>query len=208
MAFVDNTTGGRIVPSAGPTFKLTVKASSTVNPGDAVGYNAGWVAADADAIVQPEFVAVGRSTGGDEISVTRRAEIDFGTGCTATAHDAVYMGSTAGVYAASAVASYGLAVGRMLSAQIGLIDLTAQGAVTPGATITQTYATTAGTLSQSAAAVGTTAATNSSPYGYSSAAQADAIRSQLNQVITDLQATDGVLNVVVNTLKTAGLLSN
>lgn len=206
MAFVDNTTGGRIVRSAGTLHKLTVKASTTVNPGDALGYNSGWVPADADAVIQPVWIAVGRSAGGDEISVTKRAEIDFGSGCTATANDLVYMGSTAGVYSATAVASYGLIVGVMQSAQVGTIDLTTPAVA--GALITQTYSTTAGTLAQTAAAVGTTAATNTSPYGYTTAAQADAIRSQLNLLLVDVQTIAGVLNHVINTLKRAGILSN
>ena len=48
------------------------------------------------------------------------------------------------------------------------------------------------------AAVATTAATNSTPYGYTTAAQADDIVTRLNQAIVDI----GALETLVNRLRT------
>lgn len=174
MAFVDATTGGRVIVAAGLITKLTIKASSTVKVGDPLGYSSGWVAADADAPIQAEWIALNPSSGGTEISATKSATIDFGSGSTATANDPLYLGTTAGVYTASAPTNAQV-IGEMVSAQIGRIDLTR----------------VAGEFT-AAAVVGTTAPTTSSPYGWASSAQAADIVTQLNIVVTALKRS-GIL---------------
>lgn len=73
---------------------------------------------------------------------------------------------------------------------------------------TQTYATASRIhAARAAAAVATTAATNVTPWGYSTQAQADAIRAELNDVIIDQQNTAQVLNQLLDDLQAYGLLA-
>ena len=123
MAFVDNTTGGRLITATGPITKLTIKASSTVTWGDPLGYSAGWVRA-ASATIPAEYIALGNSSGGDEISVCKNCTIDFGTGSTATAGDNLFVSTTAGQYTATGpTVTGGQIIGEMVSAQVGRIEL-------------------------------------------------------------------------------------
>lgn len=70
---------------------------------------------------------------------------------------------------------------------------------------TQTFSTAARTVpAATAAAVATTAATNSSPYGYAQA-QADAIVTALNATIVDVDALKKVVNSIIDDLQTLGL---
>lgn len=205
MAFADNTTGGRVIVATGPVTKLTLKASSPCSPGDLIGYSAGWVRADADGGIPAEWVAIGASNaGGEEISVCKSCTIDFGTGSTATAADNLYLSNTAGRYTATAPTNAQL-VGDMASAQVGRIEL---GTVKPFTALTQSYTTTATTLSSSTAAnVGTTAPTNSTPYGWASSAQAAAIPTQINLMQGDIANLTGVVNTLINVLRSQGLVA-
>lgn len=72
---------------------------------------------------------------------------------------------------------------------------------------TQTYSTTAVTVpAATAVAVDTTAATNSSPYGFAQA-QADAIVTAVNALIADVLAVRKTQNSIIDILQAAGLAS-
>jgi hypothetical protein len=75
------------------------------------------------------------------------------------------------------------------------------------AAYTQTYATASRTHSNlTSAAVATTAATDTAPFGYATAAQADAIVTAVNALRTDLANAKQVLNAVIDDLQSQGLL--
>jgi hypothetical protein len=70
---------------------------------------------------------------------------------------------------------------------------------------TQTYSTATRThANPTAVAVATTAATNSSPYGFAQA-QADAIVTAVNALVVDVAGVKQVLNSVIDDLQTLGL---
>lgn len=72
---------------------------------------------------------------------------------------------------------------------------------------TQTYSTADTTVAAAtAAAVGTTGATNSSPYGYTTSTQADAIVTTLNALVADVAQLRKVLNSVIDDLQSAGMV--
>ena len=122
MAFVDNTTKGRVIEEASGPVKITLSGAVVV--GDPVGYSSGWKAADMNSSpkVYPELVAGESAASGVVISAYRDAVIDFGSGCTATAGDRVYASTTAGGYDGSASNDQGFFVGVMLSAQRAAIS--------------------------------------------------------------------------------------
>ncbi len=96
MAFADNTTG-RIIKRGLSPIKVTL--AGTVAVGDLVGYNSGWKAADTDSYPPyGEFVAGSPGVSGDVITVFREALIDFGSSCTATEDDKLFVSTTAGGY--------------------------------------------------------------------------------------------------------------
>lgn len=73
--------------------------------------------------------------------------------------------------------------------------------------ILQTYATADKThAARTATAVATTAATQTTPYGYSTQAQADDIITQLNALRVDQLDTAQLLNAVIDDFQTMGLL--
>lgn len=77
---------------------------------------------------------------------------------------------------------------------------------TPGTTYTQTYATADQTVAAATSvAVATTAATNSSPYGFAQA-QADAIVTNLNAVIADVLQLRKVVNSIIDDLQAQGVV--
>lgn len=72
---------------------------------------------------------------------------------------------------------------------------------------TQTYSTSDKThANPTATAVATTAATATSPYGYTTAAQADAIVAAINALITDLADVKQLVNAVIDDLQSLGLV--
>ena len=72
---------------------------------------------------------------------------------------------------------------------------------------TQTYATASRTVpANTSAAVSTTAATNVAPYGYDSAAQADAIPVAINALRNDVDNAKKVINQILDDLQLYGLL--
>ena len=72
---------------------------------------------------------------------------------------------------------------------------------------TQTYSTADKThANPTGVSVATTAATNSSPFGYTGAAQADAIVTNLNAAIVDLADIKQLVNSVIDDLQLLGLL--
>lgn len=77
---------------------------------------------------------------------------------------------------------------------------------TAGAAYTQTYATADRTHADvTSSAVATTAATQTSPYGYASAAQADAIPVAINAVEADLLDLKQLVNAVIDDLQAFGM---
>ncbi len=74
-------------------------------------------------------------------------------------------------------------------------------------TYTQTFATAERTHpALTSAAVATTAATNAVPFGYSTAAQADALVAAVNALRTDLDAVKKIVNAIVDDLQATGLV--
>jgi len=81
--------------------------------------------------------------------------------------------------------------------------VTAQATV---AAFTQTYATADHTVpNQTAVAVTTTGSSNSSPYGYTTSAQADAIPVAINACEADILENRKLINGIINALTAAGL---
>lgn len=73
-------------------------------------------------------------------------------------------------------------------------------------TFTQTYSTTATTVAAATvAAVATTAATDTTPFGYASGAQADAIPVAINALTADVLVLRKLLNSVIDALQAAGI---
>lgn len=73
-------------------------------------------------------------------------------------------------------------------------------------TYTQTYSTADTTVANATvAAVATTGATNSSPYGYSGATQADAIPVAINALAADVLQLKKVVTQIIDDLQAAGL---
>lgn len=71
--------------------------------------------------------------------------------------------------------------------------------------ITQTFATADAThAARTSAATAVTAATDVTPFGYTTQAQADAIVTNLNAVRADLADTAALLNFVIDGLQAAG----
>lgn len=120
MSFADNTTGGRVILEGKIPFKITL--TDTCEVGDLVGYDAlssgAWERQDVANKVFAVCVAGQKAVSGDEITVYKEAVIDLGSGCTATAGDLIYSGSTAGRYAAEPEGSWQQAVAMMTTAQI------------------------------------------------------------------------------------------
>lgn len=79
--------------------------------------------------------------------------------------------------------------------------------VIQGAAITQTYSTAARTHPvMTAAAVASTASTQVTPFGFTTAAQADAIPTAINALEADLLAVKKLLNALINDHRSLGLL--
>lgn len=121
MAFVDSTIGARVIKEGYSPIKVVLAAACKV--GDLLGYSSGWVLADMDSSpkVYPELVAGEAGAIADEITAYRRAVIDFGSGCTATAGDPVYATTVGGGYSSSS-GDQGFTVGVMATAQIAFIE--------------------------------------------------------------------------------------
>ena len=204
MAFVDSATG-RVVTATGPIFPITMKAASTCSPGDPIGQSSGWVQADADANIVAEFFAVGAAAAAAVVNCSRSITVDFGTGCTGAAGDRLYLGNTAGAVTSSAPTNAQI-IGELLSAQVGTLSIPIPGNVL--ATITQTYSTADGTLgSPTAAAMGTTTVTTTTPYGYATTTQGNDVATQINALRTDLLDLAQFVNTIADQLQKVGILS-
>lgn len=78
---------------------------------------------------------------------------------------------------------------------------------TKSSAYTQTYSTTSRTNpNATVSAVATTAATQTTPYGFTTQAQADAIPVAINANAADILATKKLLNAVIDDLQAAGVL--
>ena len=82
-----------------------------------------------------------------------------------------------------------------------------EGAVVgPQTTYTQTYSTTASTVpNATVASVATTASTQTTPYGYASQAQADAIPVNINALAADVLALKKVIGQIIDDLQALSL---
>lgn len=77
---------------------------------------------------------------------------------------------------------------------------------TPQTTYTQTYATVATVVPvATAAAVATTGASAVTPFGYTTAAQANAIVAAINALIVDALANRQLLNALIDDLQASGI---
>lgn len=86
--------------------------------------------------------------------------------------------------------------------------LSAIGVPSSPTTYTQTYATAAQTVSAATAlAAVTTAATQSTPFGYVTQAQADAVVAAVNALILDVLAIRKVQNSLIDDLQSSGLVA-
>ena len=121
MAFAD-TAVRTIREGIGPA-KLTLAAACV--EGALLGYNAGWVLADANAGVTAQYIAGEPGVIGDVITVYRIAVIEGPTGM--TAGGALYLSDTAGGYAETASTTSEQKVGVSLSATLAMVDLTPTG---------------------------------------------------------------------------------
>jgi len=126
MAFVDNAYNGRVIVQGIMPVKITITAACDV--GDLIGYDAItsslWELADADGKIPAQLVAGEQnySTAATEITCFKMAEIDFGSGCTATPGDMVYLSNTAGSYAATPGTWVHQCVGQAMTAQRAFIQ--------------------------------------------------------------------------------------
>ena len=121
MAFAD-TAVRTIREGIGPA-KLTLAAACV--EGALLGYNAGWVLADANAGVTAQYIAGEPGAIGDVITVYRIAVIEGPTGM--TPGGALFLSDTAGGYAETASTTSEQKVGRSLSATLAMVDLTPTG---------------------------------------------------------------------------------
>lgn len=114
MAFTDDTTGGRVILEASSPVHVTLAAN--VMAGDLLGYNSGWVKADANGTYMAVLIAGAIGTSGEAITAYRSARIGGIT--SGTAGNKIYLSDTAGQYSSSAgtapqVVGYELGNGEM-----------------------------------------------------------------------------------------------
>lgn len=126
MAFVDNTTGGRVILQGIMPVKITV--TGACNVGDLIGYDnitsSLWELADAADKVPAQLIAgeTNRETTATEITCFKMALIDFGSGSTATPGVQIYTSDTAGGYAATPSTWVQQCVGQCISATEAFIQ--------------------------------------------------------------------------------------
>jgi hypothetical protein len=127
-------------------------------------------------------------SGNTQINVSNNASTSIGTGTTT-----------------SAVNLGGASNALNLSAAGGTVGLFGVTAAARTAAYTQTYSTASRTVpALTSAAVTTTAASNVTPWGYSTQAQADAIVAAINALRTDVDAVKQVVNSVIDDQQTYG----
>ena len=86
-------------------------------------------------------------------------------------------------------------------------QLASHGDTLPAATIVQTYATAALThVALTAAAVLETASTQTTPYGYATAAQADGLPASLNDLRDDMTHLKQVVNGLIDAMQAVGIV--
>lgn len=126
MAFVDNAYNGRVIVQGIMPVKITITATCDV--GDLIGYDnitsALWELADANGKIPAQLIAGEQNltATATEITCFKMAEIDFGTGSTATPGDMVYLSDTAGSYAATPGGWVHQCVGQCITAQRAFIQ--------------------------------------------------------------------------------------
>lgn len=83
-------------------------------PGDALGYNSGWVLADANGTYDALLIAGEKGASGEQITAYRGAVLTGFTGCTPGAD--VFLSDTAGDYSETASATSAQMVGTVVDA--------------------------------------------------------------------------------------------
>ena len=118
MAFADGTLYN--VLEASTPFPITIKAATTVQKGEMLGYSSGWVLADDATGVSAVAIALQDGTGGDVINACSSAIV---TGVTGATPGAVVYLDDSGHYDPSVGAVTVQAVGRFLTATDMAINL-------------------------------------------------------------------------------------
>ena len=116
-------------------------------------------------------------------------------------------GVTATTFTGSVAVGANSITGNNLNASATKLGFFGVASISQPSAYTQTYSTATKTQSNiTSAAVTTTAATNVAPFGYTTAAQADAIVTAVNALRTDLANVKQVLNAVIDDLQALGLV--
>ncbi len=214
MAFTDNTTGGRTILIGRGKVSLTL--AGTVAPGDPIGYNSGWVRADANGTFPAEFIAGHAGVSGDVITAYRVALIG---GCTlATANDKVYLSDTAGGYSAT-TGTLTQIVGKCINATDFWCEPSSSDfpIAAKGSAYTQTYSTAHKTVADAtvAAVAGTVVAggTGSADGGWDTAAHRDTtittigeMKTSINALIADVLQIKKNVTALIDDLQLAGIV--
>ncbi len=75
----------------------TITLAATVNPGDVLGYNSGWVKADANGIYYAQWVAMAHGESGQRIKACKKC-VCYDEDAPYTADTVVYLSETAGAF--------------------------------------------------------------------------------------------------------------
>jgi hypothetical protein len=131
-----------------------------------------------------------------------------GGAITVTAGDSAGAGGTAGDVALASGAATGgtegsVKIQTVATGKLGFFNVTPVARV---AAFTQTYATADRThANPTATSVVTTAVTQTTPFGYASGAQGDAVATTINAIIVDLADLKQLVNSVIDDLQSYGL---
>jgi len=100
MAYTDDTTGGRVIEQGVGPVKVTL--AGTVEVGDLLCYNSGWVVADSDATATSDVALVAGEAGVSTKVITAYQEARVSGYTSGTAGNLLYLSATAGGSAAAA----------------------------------------------------------------------------------------------------------
>lgn len=117
MALTD-AQGSRTILASSQAFPITL--AGTVSAGDPIGYNSGWVRADANGEYAARMIALNDGVSGDQIMAAMSAVMDGLSGGTANGN--VYLSDTAGTYVESA-GTLNQIVGISISATMISVDM-------------------------------------------------------------------------------------
>ncbi|MBW2559389.1 MAG: hypothetical protein JRE40_00895 [Deltaproteobacteria bacterium] len=103
----------------------TLTLAATVNPGDLLGYNSGWVKADANAIYFAEWIAMAHGESGQRIKACKKC-VCLDEDAPYTADKVVYLSETAGAFTETRPATDGdliQVVGRTIDTERTYLDI-------------------------------------------------------------------------------------